>query len=281
MKYLRIINTDPSDGYSNMALDEAILLNYLDTKIPVLRFYNWKPSFISIGYFQNPDVVIKAEQCSLEKINFTRRITGGGAILHDKELTYSIVCSDEDLNLPVSVKESYRKLCSFIIDTYKNFGLDAKFACQENVNNKKISGIPTAFCFAGIEHYDILVNGKKLGGNAQRRKKNIIFQHGSIPLEIDFWKIKNIFYDIPHDLEKTTTSLKGLLADDISFEKLRTLLILYFQKNFQIETRNDIISEKENKIKERLLLEKYKTEKWNSLSKKNIAVYQYAESHSG
>jgi lipoate-protein ligase A len=178
----RLIDTGPLDGPSNMALDEA-LLSCFDpgSSLPVLRLYGWSPPAFSIGRFQKPDEVIDLGACARAGISVVRRVTGGGCIFHAEELTYSIVCTPDQVADVGGVKESFRLLCGFLLGAYRRVGLAPGFAIDVNSRREKL-GQRTPLCFAGTEEYDILVAGRKLGGNAQRRQRGIIFQHGSIPL---------------------------------------------------------------------------------------------------
>ena len=166
------------EGFYNMAADQALFLNYSKTHIPILRIYSWKKPFITLGINQDPVRVLTANNY----LDFTHRITGGAAILHDQELTYSLVCSPQDLNLPSKVKESYKIICRFLIDFYSQLGLPADFA--QNIFAGKKLGDYGNFCFSSFEDYDLVIKGKKIGGNAQRRARAVIFQHGSIPISL-------------------------------------------------------------------------------------------------
>ncbi len=178
----RLIDTGPLDGPANMALDEA-LLNCFDKERsqPLLRLYGWDPPALSVGRFQDVAASLKLELCQEEKVPVVRRMTGGGIIYHAEELTYSIVCAPGHIGGAAGVKDGFRRLCAFLLGSYQKLGLDASFAADLNPANERL-GARTTFCFAGKEEFDIVVRGRKIGGNAQRRVNGAILQHGSIPL---------------------------------------------------------------------------------------------------
>ncbi|HEY6838360.1 MAG TPA: lipoate--protein ligase family protein [Geobacteraceae bacterium] len=178
----RLIATTPGDGRLNMAIDEALLFAFdPQHSAPLLRLYGWDPPALSLGRFQDEDQLLDRERCAAAGVPVVQRITGGGIIFHADELTYSLVCSPRHLPCVASVKESFRTLTSFILHFYRGLGLDAAHAADVLPPGPRL-GERTAFCFAGKESYDILIAGRKIGGNAQRRLRNTIFQHGSIPL---------------------------------------------------------------------------------------------------
>lgn len=249
-KTWRLILDQKHDGYYNMAVDEAILLGYESFRVPTLRVYGWDEPFISLGYNQNPEDILNFSQ----KFPFVRRITGGSAILHHKELTYSIVCSRKDLGLPQAVKASYRIICSFLKRFYSQLGVEASFANDLEFRDQKVKkglGRYKNFCFSNWEHLDLLIAGKKIGGNAQRRRKDIIFQHGSIPQEID------------PTYKARATSLEEILDKSPSFDSLRALLCASFQFTFGVEFNQEELSASEKERVSLLLNQKYRTKEWN------------------
>ena len=255
-----------------MAVDEAILLHYHSFKTPTLRIYGWEEPFISLGYNQGPQEVLKSQG----EISFVRRITGGSAILHHKEITYSLVCSLEDLNLPHGVKESYRIICSFLKHFYSQLGLKVSFANDLSLKKREVLkdlGEYKNFCFSTWQHFDLLIKGRKIGGNAQRRKKNIIFQHGSIPQEINSSCIRRVIKGA-RDFKKRTISLREALQCQgfggksldkaLDFCFLSSLLSLSFKLAFGVKFNQEKLSSLENKKVVFLLKRKYKTKKWNN-----------------
>src|SRR6185369_10479554 len=178
----RLIVTSPLSGAENMAIDEALLRSFdPESSLPVLRLYGWNPPALSLGRFQKAAEVLNLERCRQDDITIVRRITGGGVIYHADELTYSIVCAPGQIPPAASVKDSFRVLTGFLLAFYRRLGLDAAYALDVAPAGTCL-GERTAFCFAGKESFDILADGCKIGGNAQRRTKRLIFQHGSIPL---------------------------------------------------------------------------------------------------
>jgi lipoyl(octanoyl) transferase len=178
----RLIDTGPMDGVSNMAIDEALLDTFdPEQSTPVLRLYGWNPPALSFGRFQDPGEVLDLERCRAARVTAVQRITGGGVIYHADELTYAIVCAPQHLPGETTVKESFRFLTGFLLTFYRELGLPAAYAADVAVAMERL-GRRTSFCFAGRESYDILIEGRKIGGNAQRRLRKSVFQHGSIPL---------------------------------------------------------------------------------------------------
>ncbi|MBU0694821.1 MAG: lipoate--protein ligase family protein [Candidatus Omnitrophica bacterium] len=254
-KKWRLILDGKGDGYYNMAADEAIFACYPQQKIPTLRIYGWQHPFISLGYNQEASRVLIFKELT----PFTRRITGGASILHNKELTYSIVCRRGELNLGRSVKESYEAIASFLINFYFLLGLKAQFAQELSFDGL---GEYKNFCYSCYEHFDILINRKKIGGNAQRRKKNIIFQHGSIPQEVDLKMVRRVIKDTVH-LEEKITFLNAALGRETDFFQLRLLLAQSFEDTFGVDLLLDEFTKEEKLICKDLIENKYRQDSWN------------------
>ncbi len=230
MKTWRLIENGSADGITNMAVDRTLFESFVPGK-PVFRLYQWQPAAITIGRFQDRyDLIL--ENCEEDGIAVIKRMTGGGAILHHNELTYSLVCEQNDIG-SFSVKDSYRILCDFLLETYRVLGLDAAFALT---HPRPTLGEKSAVCFAGTEKYDIEINGKKIGGNAQLRHRKIIFQHGSIPLDSDLSIYGRYFKELPVSLENraTTLSKEGV---NIDIAELVHIVKTAFAKSMKIVFR--------------------------------------------
>jgi lipoyl(octanoyl) transferase len=264
----RLIISPYSDAATNMAIDEAILQTYIHKGgIPTLRIYSWQPAAISLGSAQVPANALNLSQCLVYKLDFIRRITGGEAIFHDNEITYSIVCSNQDLNLPDSVKKSFRILTAFVFHAYRQLGFNPYYA--GDIDDYK-HGDPSEFCFATTEKFDIMLRGKKIGGNAQKRSKDIIFQHGSIPFTLDFAKIKTYIKEDLEGIEQRVTCLKEELKRDVSFKEISRLLIDSFTACYDVGFKKTLLTRAERDLAHTLNEEKYKTKQWNYFKKAGI-----------
>jgi len=258
----RLIDTGSLDGPANMALDEALLSCFdPQSSRPLLRLYGWSPPAFSVGKFQQAHAVLDLERCACEGIPVVRRVTGGGCIFHADELTYSIVCSPEHISGVEGVKESYRKLCGFLIHAYRGLGLDPSFAVDANPSSGRL-GERTPLCFAGREEYDITIQGRKLGGNAQRRTRGIIFQHGSIPLRNRLSRMAPFLLVPPPEPERWAVSLADL-DPGLDQESLKVRLVASFEENLGIRLKSCVPSDEELESACLLRESKYLADSWN------------------
>ena len=260
MKEWRYIYSGFCHPYANMAIDESLMLNYANTNKPVLRIYGWQPAGFSIGFSQNADSVLDIRKCSKLNIPVVRRLTGGTLIFHDKEITYSLICSQQDLGRPATVKESYKRICKSLFSFYSHFGLKACFSLDEPRSFRSRSGL----CFASCQDYDIMIQGKKIGGNAQRRKKSLILQHGSIPLELDTGKIEDFLKEDTSCLYGKTTSLNGLTSQKNDFSTTAGILRKSFERNLSAVLAESGLTEPEQKLAVNLEKNKYSGIEWNN-----------------
>ena len=258
----RLIDTPSLSGVENMAIDEALLRSFdPSSSLPVLRLYGWNPPALSLGRFQKAAEVLDLERCHADGVAVVRRVTGGGVIYHADELTYSLVCAPEQIPAAISIKDSFRVLSGFLLAYYRSLGLDSAYATDVVTEGTRL-GERTAFCFAGKESFDILINGFKIGGNAQRRLKGVIFQHGSIPLQNRAMTGLTYMREQSPEYAEGSASLAeyGVSADRNS---LLQGLARSFSGYFGVELKNDILSDSEQADMNELLSNKYSTEQWN------------------
>jgi lipoate-protein ligase A len=241
----RLVPEGTFDGYTNMAIDQAIQERVAVGADPVIRFYRWKPSTVSIGYFQRMREEVDVAACEANGIDFVRRRTGGGAVYHDYEgeLTYSVVAPESAF--PSDVTESYREICGWLVDAFDRLGIDATFA---PIN-------------------DVEVDGRKISGNAQTRRDGVLLQHGTVlydldpetmfsALQVDGEKVSDKMVDRARDRVCTVRS-----ATDCSRETLRDTLIEAFVADR--EYRTDDYREDELERAQSLAEERYRTDEWN------------------
>ena len=207
----------------NMRLDKALFDGFKPSELPILRVYEWEASF-TYGISQNMESLKNDAHLTSYGDNHAQRMTGGGILFHGNDISYSLVIPTSFVK-GLSVKESYERICGFLMEFYKSLGLHPVYAKDvEDVNLSK-----SHYCQEGYEPYDILVGGKKVGGNAQRRSKEAIFQHGSISID-------NSTYSMGHSLED--------LGVKMSFKKAKELLAESFAKTFNViyEEKNEDIA---------------------------------------
>jgi len=174
-KRWRVLRYEKASAAYNMALDEAIA-EAVAFRVagPTMRFYGWEPAAVSIGRFQKLEEVVDLEGCERLGIEVVRRSTGGGAVFHDREITYSVICLEE--MMPTDINEAYWEIGGWIVNALKLIGIDGAF---EPIN-------------------DVLVNGKKISGSAQSRRKGIFVQHGTLIYDLDRAKMFSVL-KVPKD----------------------------------------------------------------------------------
>lgn len=183
----RLIRTAPADGFANMAADEAMLLAHAEGLVPPsLRLYAWRPRAISAGYFQRVSRDINLAACRRLGVDVVRRLSGGRAVLHADEVTYSLVVSESYLP-GAGLLAAYRRLSDGLIEGLRLLGLEAELApgWRERASTERTRRAPSgADCFAAGAQCDLVVGGKKICGSAQVRRRGVILQHGALPLSL-------------------------------------------------------------------------------------------------
>jgi lipoyl(octanoyl) transferase len=261
MKQFRLLHSGKAGASFNMAMDETILASRIEGGIPTLRLYRWeKPSF-SVGISSDPESALDLKKCAADGVSVVRRMTGGGVLFHDDEITYSFACAKEEIGEARDVLVSYRDICGFLKLFYELLGLKASFACQEKGFNHR--SLPHYMCSASHEKYDLVIGSKKIGGNAQKRARHFVFQHGSIPLSLDWKKMNSYFIEGAPDLGAEVTSLGRELSSVPGKDHLETVLIRAFSEYFDVRLAEEGLSAKEEEILERLKKEKYENQEWN------------------
>lgn len=193
-------------GKENMQMDSDLLNNSIATNMqePIFRLYGWAPKCISLGRNQL-DNFLDYDFLKSENIDVVRRITGGRALLHDMEITYSFICPVSYLKNGESVTKSYIEISQILIDFFKRFNIELDFGTSNPINTK------FNYCMLVSTGADLCYKGKKLIGSAQCRKQGYILQHGSILYDYDVDLLTKIFGEKP-DLTHFT-SLKAINPD--------------------------------------------------------------------
>lgn len=245
-----------------MAIDEALLRSfYSESSMPVLRLYSWNPPALSLGRFQKAAGVLDLKRCKADNISIVRRVTGGGVIYHADELTYSLICAPSNVPYAATVKDSFRVLTGFLMEFYSSLGLEPEYAMDAPLSGIKL-GERTPFCFAGRESLDILINGRKIGGNAQRRVRGKIFQHGSIPLRNCSETGLHYMLDRSPGQIEGVASLSECSVHD-GCPDLVNRLQQAFSNSLQATFEKSVLSLSEEADVEHLLALRYVNDNWN------------------
>ncbi|MCC7430590.1 lipoate--protein ligase family protein [bacterium] len=176
----RFLDTEDNDGNFNMAFDEALLNLISQNKTPVLRFFTWKPYAVSLGNGQKITSINK-QKVLAEGFEIVRRPTGGRAIFHAEELTYSIILPNEHELAKSGITETYNKISIALLNGLKNCGLTSAEFEKSQIDFANFYKTENSFpCFSASARYEIVVNGKKIIGSAQKKTSFGVLQHGTI-----------------------------------------------------------------------------------------------------
>jgi lipoate-protein ligase A len=260
----RYILSSNLEGKDNMAIDAALLSQVSKGEsLPTIRVYTWSPPAITIGYFQKSEVETNREKCMEDGIPVIRRITGGGAVFHDHEITYSIICPDDNTTIQGTILESYQNICKPLLNTLKSYSLDAEFS--------------------GIN--DITVKGKKVSGNAQTRRMHCILQHGTLLLKVEPEKMFN-YLNVPEvkiinsgitTPETRVTAMNDLLGEEVMssnwIEEFIERYIKSCSDDFSIDLEESLLTDCELELVEKYKDNIYGNNDWNinrNVSKKDF-----------
>lgn len=182
----RYLDSGPAPGTRNMAIDEGLLAEAVAGKaLPVLRLYTWSPPAVSLGRFQDESSSVNAAACRERGIDIVRRITGGRAVLHDQELTYSVIASAGGL-FPDDVLGTYKMIAAALLVGLQSLGIAAEMVSRSGRHvDRVLPQTKEPACFSSPSWYEILVRERKIIGSAQRRVPGAFLQHGSILIGYD------------------------------------------------------------------------------------------------
>lgn len=262
----RLLLTRPAHGAWNMAVDEAMLEHIgRHESLPTLRLYAWEPACLSLGSAQ-PYADVDEVRIKERGWEVVRRPTGGRAILHIDELTYSVTAPADEPRLVGSVLESYNRLAGALLQAVQSLGLRVEM--KEGVGGNHNSLNPV--CFEVPSAYEITVQGKKLIGSAQARRKEGVLQHGSLPLKGNLARITEalIYVDetdrlnAANRLYERAATVESVLGRKVSWEDAAQAFINAFEDKLSLRLQEGVLSESEQKRAEKLVHEKYSHPGW-------------------
>lgn len=232
----RLILDDDLPGHENMARDSSILKALEEgSGTPTLRLYGWDAPTISIGYLQGPASFLGLG------LPVVRRITGGRAVVHSSEITYSVTGLIDSPLFSGGIMAAYCVISSCIIAALKEAGVGATYSRGSSAGDRSEA------CFHTPSRYEVLINGRKLVGSAQRRLKKAFIQHGSILMDTDDELNCRVF----------GASISGKMAGVSEFspvrpERLKQLLVERFAQGFGVSFKNSALTSAEMKASEAL-----------------------------
>ncbi len=266
----RLLVTPPANGAWNMAVDEAILESVINGKSPAtLRLFAWNPPCLSLGQAQS---IQDIDFIALKQYGWTlvRRPTGGRAILHADELTYSIIAHQNEPVMAGNVLESYRRLSQALLAVLQLIGVNAQADKEYTPSTKEAE--PGPVCFEVPSNYEITVAGKKIIGSAQARRQQGVLQHGSIPLTGDLTRICDALV-YPDKLTRQrakdrllarAATLETITGQSYTFEALLPLFKTAFLKLFRIELETGNLTSSEEALTDQLVHSKYNHPNWTN-----------------
>lgn len=256
----RLLLSAPSDGAMNMAIDEAILHAVATGKAPpTLRFYAWEPPCLSLGRAQKAsDVDMHA--LTAAGFGLVRRPTGGKAILHIDELTYSVVAPEAEPRVAGGILESYRRLSAGLVRGLERLGVPEIIADQRAARDRPNGPV----CFEVPSDYEITAKGQKLVGSAQMRTQGMVLQHGTLPLHGDIARICLLLTSRPDpdSVRARATTVEKALEKRVSWDEAAEALAAGFAETLNLSLEPNALTAEERSQAERLRAEKYATDVW-------------------
>jgi lipoate-protein ligase A len=263
----RLLKTPPAHGAWNMAVDEAILEAVgCSESLPTLRLYGWDPACLSLGYAQ-PIADVDLPRLRAHGWEVVRRPTGGRAVLHTDELTYSVIAPRNEPRIAGSLLESYHRLALALVEALNLLSIQVEVN-EKNAGQHDPSTNPV--CFEVPSTYEITAGGRKLVGSAQARRKEGILQHGSIPLTGDLTRILQVLA-FPDERSRTlaterllrrATTVETALNRKVSWDEAAAATINAFERVFTLELQPGNLTSKEENRAVDLVRIKYGHPSW-------------------
>ncbi len=255
----RLIDSSISDAYMNMAIDEAIAISVRQGKAPpTLRFYQWQRPSITIGCYQRSEEV-DLLYCKKNNIPVVRRPTGGRAILHGEDLTYSFSSKNTPPYFSEGLLKTYNHISAAFLGALKSLGFKAVMKTRKE-KGRVLTG--SSICFQSVSFGEITIDNKKVIGSAQKRWPDGFLQQGSILLRLNTDEMIRIFRDSRG--EEIASSMTGLYhyQPSMNTERLKEMIGNAFKKTFGVEMKLSSLTAEEYSLATKLCNEKYIRKEW-------------------
>jgi lipoate-protein ligase A len=274
MNVWRLLPFQQYSAFENMAIDEAIFRESqrIDTP-PTFRLFGWSPPAVSIGFFQDFLSDIDIEACRKDGVDVVRRTTGGKAVFHDLEITYSLTGREDNPFFPGTLLGRYHVISEAIAAGLSTLGVQAELEKK----NTKTSEELREFCFYVPAQHELLVKGKKICGSAQARTNGAFLQHGSLLLDFDpAIAFELMTRDKRHKEEKikklsnSITSIHSESSTKTDLHEVCDALVMSFERKFGIKLEPGELTPEEKKLQDKLLNGKYLLDSWNQNGKSSV-----------
>jgi lipoate-protein ligase A len=255
----RLLDSGPQEAYLNMAVDEAVSRAVEAGRVPpTIRFYTWTRPAVSIGAFQLLQEV-DLNQCEEDSIPVVRRITGGRALLHRDELTYSVICQIPSPFFPSNLQGCCRVIAEALQLGLRKIGLELQIFPQKAYLPSKPR---PPDCFSTPSLYELTADGRKLVGSAQRRWLRVFLQHGSIPIKTDRGLEKKFIIGTTGNPVQKAARLSELIDPLPSMKKLKDALVFGFEKRLGTALKKGVLTPEENTQAQKLVQTRYAADVW-------------------
>jgi lipoate-protein ligase A len=245
-----------------MAVDEAILLSALDGSAPpTVRFFQWERPSITFGYMLRVERELNTDLCRERQVPFIRRITGGGVVFHGCDITFSIVFPRglaPDTSNPLS---SYRFINGIFLKAFGKLGLSASLLSGGGEKSADARNV----CFVEPTTYDVLYNGRKLVGNAQRRRKEWVLNHGSMLLNTGYRQMADLIANIEDPSRAFSENCVSIeeIAPALARQDVLDAVIAQFSRELDVSIERCDLSADETSLSRTLADGKYSSDAWN------------------
>lgn len=260
----RVIDTGSCSAAFNMALDEAIAMAVrLNLSPPTLRIYGWNQRSVSIGYFQRSGD-LDIEYCRENNIQIVRRPTGGRAVFHKDEITYSFSVQTRTGLFSRGLFDSYLRISSAFQLALSKVGLSPESRMNKPTLKSKIQNSKknSPLCFQSVSYGEISLNTIKVIGSAQKRWAGGLLQQGSIPFTVDGNEMLKLFQRNNVHMRKEPLIGLNQIAPALSHDELKDAIRIAFEETFQIKLVISASSQEELSLARELEAQKYLNDAW-------------------
>jgi lipoate-protein ligase A len=268
----RLLLTSTTDGATNMAMDEAIVRAVSAGLVPpTLRLYAWEPPCLSLGRGQPGGEVNKAA-CLSDGVDVVRRPTGGRAILHTDELTYSVIAPPDEPRLAGDIATSYRRLSRALLAALQHLNVtaDSHSAVLRGLEPRgspaeRATRSTDPVCFEVPSDYEITTgDGRKLVGSAQMRTSDAVLQHGTLPLVGDIARICRYLVGVPSPerVRARAATLESALGRPVAWDEAAEAMVVGFGAALNLTLTRGALTEDEEVWTVELRGKKYASDAW-------------------